>query len=244
MPELRREMTPELARAMANDPYFPTNFSQQDYDTITRLIAQAEPYYGDGAVPGDDPLRHTRLTAEEQEVVDRYLALEEKWKNTGLPQPQFDPDKPYNGEPLPVPVPEMPKFVVEDGDGHGVVVNTEAMRRFAQYLRELADLIQHELLDHIPEVVKPGVFGAGGALAKSIDGTTDGAKPGLKPSHVAFLKNAVETFIDVADDIERICKEYDSAEELNNVTAAELESRFNESFSRISNFTGPSVASK
>ena len=133
------------------------------------------------------------------------------------------------------PVGDMPKVPDEDtvapADQDVLTVNTEALRKFAD---NLATLQQHidtsakyvNLVD-----VKAGHFGAGYALTKKVN-LPDG---GLQADTYAFMISVKETLFDVRAAIATLIKEYDDAEELNDLTGDKLADLFSEPFSDINN---------
>lgn len=215
--------------------------TQEEYDLVQavhdRPMLPSEPIYIYD-VRGD----------EERAAFEKYLDLHSDWddrvetyttENMRLTEEEFDDTetheqpRPGSQDPEDVgdtddPPPVPNEDTVPPHDNSVLTVNTEAMKRFADNLSLLQTSIGTSRA-YVNEVkVEAGNFGAGWALANSINGST-----GLTTDTSKFMLSVQDTLQDIRDDIAVLMLDYDNTEDLNGITGDKLGKVFSESFAGI-----------
>ena len=187
------------------------------------------------------------LTTEEQAAWDKYTddlmlhwqappgAVEPDWTGSGQ-HSQYQENTTYvgpNGSPaldVKVKPPTVPAPVAGGEEGNGeLVVNTVALNTFRTNLADLQKiLVEVRTQVNGMEPIRPGYFGLGGSMFKAITGSSQA--PGLKDNTEQFLHHSVNTFEKLMTDIDKMVKEYDSAEELSAATAEQMAKVFDDAF--------------
>jgi len=203
----------------------------------------------------DNPV-DAHLTTEEDAAFDKYTqdlelhwqappgAVEPDWTGSGQ-HSQYQDNTVYVGpdgsQALDVKInpPTVPAPVAGGEEGNGeLVVNTVALNTFRTNLAEL----QKILVDVRTQVngmapIRPGYFGLGGSMFKAITGSS--GAPGLKDNTEQFLHHSVNTFEKLMTDIDKMVKEYDSAEELSAATAEQMAKVFDDAFGSFTDLGSP-----
>jgi hypothetical protein len=219
--------------------------SQHEYDLVQAIMDRPLVQHGAGA--------HTTWHrdvrgAEETAAYDKYRDSLDDWDghvetyqddNMHVTDEDYDDgvthDQPKPGSQDPDDIegvddpPAVPdEDTVPPQDRSVLTVNTEALKRFAYNLSFLQTSIDTSL-GYVNEVdVKAGNFGAGFALANSVNGGT-----GLRTDTSNFMRSVRDTIQDIRDDIAVLVVDYDNAEELNGITGDKLGKVFSESFGDI-----------
>lgn len=122
-----------------------------------------------------------------------------------------------------------PPIKAPGGDGKDLVVSTTALRRFAANVKILEDLVLAEYRSVSTVNVRPGTFGAAARISSAV-------QVGLRNDTLGFLRSVAETFGFIRADIDKLVKEFDTAEEWSKLSAQQLNAAFQDSFSKISGF--------
>jgi hypothetical protein len=217
--------------------------SQQEFDMIQEIYDR--PLVSSGSGPHTSWHYDVR-GSEEDAAFDKYRDLFPGWDghvekytddNIGVTEEEF-PEGTHHEQPKPGSqdpddvgsVDDPPTVPGDDGEGGGtdLRVNTEALSLFARNIGLLQTSIDTSL-GYVNDVhLKAGNFGAGYALEKSINGGT-----GLRTDTSNFMRSVRDTIQDIRDDIGVLIVDYDTAEELNGITADKLGTVFTESFGDI-----------
>ncbi|WP_089919636.1 hypothetical protein [Lentzea albida] len=116
------------------------------------------------------------------------------------------------------PPPKVPRN--KDHSGRGIRVSTEALKTFATNIRSLIPTLK-TALEQIEKVkVAPGIFYDAHQLqVKVISG---GEGTAIQPTTREFLRRSIDAITTVADELEKLARAYDTAEELNAATGKDL----------------------
>jgi hypothetical protein len=101
-----------------------------------------------------------------------------------------------------------------------VLVNTDALKQFAENLRWLITPLQ-QAKGRIEDVkLAPGGFFDAHELLTRVIGAGDGQA--IQPTTLTFLQNAIQAVTIAADELDQLASRYKTAEELNAATGKDL----------------------
>lgn len=132
-------------------------------------------------------------------------------------------------------VPPPPKG---KGTGGGdISVSTTALKTFAGNLRQVRGVLT-EAREKLQGVdVRPGAFYDANQLrVKTLGG--ESSKKGLVPTTLEYLTNVIGALQVIADEVEGLVRDYDTAEEFNGLTAVDLGEHMTDSTRYIGKATG------
>ena len=223
--------------------------SQDEYDVLKNLAYRAGTENPDTikAYADQTPSGYTQ---KELDVAYKYSNWANEFKGKPIKvDSALEPGKaePYNkdthyappGAPTPDPkasnlpsVPNPPK--PGEGADAGIGVDQNALRTFAGKLKQLQDLVRQIKTDVDGVTITPGNFGAGFALNAAVNGSAnDPENGGVKDKLSKSLERINQVLFDIQDDAEATAKQYDSIEDMNSMTADQLNKVFRESFSEV-----------
>ncbi|GAA4860947.1 hypothetical protein [Saccharopolyspora cebuensis] len=205
---------------------------------------------------------HADSPDETDDSWSKYLDLKEEYKDDprfgdngtaeDLPKPEGEGEGPnedtdyvdqsgldYPGEKPPQvgDGPKPPNYGGEEGDGQQVVVSTEAIRRFIATVGELRGMLD-PAKGYVGDIdVKPGAFGAAYALRDRVMGQGKDSV-GLQPTILSFLEDITVGMDHLEDDLAKVLKNYEDAEELNKANAADVEGLMVNSTARLGGSPG------
>lgn len=225
------------------------HMSEEDRDLI-RARASA---IGASGGYGDAPSETDGAWENYLALKNKYPDLEEGSDSEDLAKPDGHGEGPkegtdyveesgleYPGE-KPPPVgdgPKPPNYGGKAEDGRQVVVSTEAIKRFIATLTELREMLE-PAKGYVAEIdIKPGAFGAAYALRDRVMGEEGKDSPGIQSIVQSFLENTTLGMDHLEDDLAKVLKNYENAEELNKASAADVESLMLNSTDRLSASSG------
>ena len=160
-------------------------------------------------------------------------------KPDNVTPPVFDPKTQYipkvdtNFKP-----PTLTPFNGGDKSGGHVAVSTDALEYFAREIDQVAGDGKGLLFDAHKALevtaLRPGGFAKAEVLRQTVDGS--GSKDlGLRGETMNLLKTVHEALFAVKQNLRAVAKEYDSAEELNGLTADKLNDAMDPAWGKIGN---------
>ena len=134
-------------------------------------------------------------------------------------------------------VPDVPDVPGGGGDNAGggqgkISVNTQALKKFAENIDSLRQMIADAAKQTDQVDVKPGGFNAAYQLRDKINGSGD-KTPGLRNDVRLYMDKTNKTLEHIRDEVRKMVADYDKSEDLNKLNADKLNQIMNESFSAI-----------
>ncbi|MFI5492928.1 hypothetical protein [Actinoplanes sp. NPDC051859] len=240
------QITPEMALRLGG-------ITQTEYDAYKRGLAGAEHYNNTHLNP-----RNSGYTwpDDAKAARDKYMSWKDEYAkkeqevgsalgdNSGYQS--YDPEKDYSNGKVdpkagnkPEGLPDVPPK--EEVERRAISADQHALLGFKERITTLQDLLKPIRTEINTLLVTPGSFGAGWNLSSAVNGdgtvaTADGvmdADGGLRAKLYGALKRIDNVFTDIKDDVDTVIKQYDTVEELNDLTSDQLNRLFRESFGEV-----------
>lgn len=127
-----------------------------------------------------------------------------------------------------------PKYDGSGGDGE-VTVNTDALRQFSAFLDRLGEPLKTLKTDVDKVAVHPGAFYQAFHLKNAVH-----SDPSLQTNTSKVIAQTLDAFASIKQGITKLIAEYDSAEELNSVSAEDLKKVLSSASTIITKLSGTS----
>ncbi|MFC5945239.1 hypothetical protein ABUL04_17680 [Micromonospora harpali] len=171
-----------------------------------------------------------------------HILPQDKWEKlveNPAPDPgDYDPERHYTDKP---PIDFEPPTGVygRSGDRGEVVISSAAIEYFCRQIESITE--DGSLTQAVRKLsvldIKPGTFGHAVALREVITGPSGSTTNyGLKGDTIGFLNAVDQALVGLARNLRAMLREYESAEDLNKLTAATFDNAMRDTWSKIGMF--------